>query len=149
MTAVRSLRFDELDVDLLYRILQLRSQVFVVEQDCVYLDLDGRDTEPTTVHWVAESDGQVIATLRWLDDGECGRIGRVVCALPHRRTGLARKLMVAVLGATSGPVVLDAQTPSADWYASLGFAVSGDEFVEDGIPHVPMRLSRDGATLHR
>ena len=77
--AVHAAGFDELDRTTAYRLWQLRSLVFVVEQDCPYLDLDGRDLEPATVHlWVEDEAGTPVATLRLLDDGDVARIGRVV-----------------------------------------------------------------------
>ncbi len=78
-----------------------------------------------------------------LDDGDgVLRVGRVATAASARGAGVARELVVAALAATRGPVVLDAQSHLEHWYAGLGFARDGAEFVEDGIPHVPMRLAR-------
>jgi ElaA protein len=130
----------EIDPRTLYRILALRSEVFVVEQDCVYLDLDGRDLEPDARQVWIERDGTVIATLRLLRDRDCARIGRVVTAPSERGGGIAANLMTRALE-LAGPVdvVLDAQAHLADWYARFGFVRDGAEFVEDGIRHVPMR----------
>lgn len=144
VSSVRSARFAELDPHTAYLIWQLRSDVFVVEQNCPYLDLDGRDVEPQTVHlWVetAEDPGTPLGALRILQepDGSTLRIGRVVVAQPHRGAGLAAQLMQAALGQVGGHrCVLDAQAHLAHWYARFGFAPSGPEFLEDGIPHVPM-----------
>src|SRR5689334_16952107 len=103
-------RFAELDVTTLYAILQLRSDVFVVEQKCVYADPDGRDTEPGTRHVWLESDGRIAAYLRILDDDGVARIGRVVTAPEARGAGVAKRLMAGTLEVVGDrPSVLDAQ----------------------------------------
>ncbi len=132
--------FDRLDARTAYDVWRLRQSVFVVEQACPYPDLDGRDTEPGTRHVLLEDDG-LLGYARVLDDGEVWRIGRVVLAPAARGRGLADPLMQTALSVCPGrDVVLDAQSPLAGWYATLGFEVDGPEFVEDGIPHLPMRL---------
>jgi ElaA protein len=129
----------------LYRILQLRSEVFVVEQDCVYLDIDGRDLEPRTVQlWMEGSGPGVAATLRVLwDSDERARIGRVATASEARSGGLAARLIQRAVelaqGGGASEIVLDAQSHLAGWYGRFGFAVDGPTFVEDGIDHTPMR----------
>ena len=135
----------ELPAAALYGILRLRAEVFVVEQECVYLDPDGRDLDPSTRHLWIEEERTVVAALRVLDDGDgAASIGRVVTAKTHRSRGLASALVRAALSpAPVGPVRLNAQSHLADWYGRFGFAVGGDEFVEDGIPHVPMVLLVD------
>lgn len=137
---IRERAFAELSPDELYAILRLRAEVFVVEQECAYLDLDGRDREPSARHlWVAAGDQPVAAYLRVLDDGEARRIGRVVTHPSARSGGLAGRLIEYVLATTGGPWVLDAQSHLAGWYGRFGFEVCGDEYLEDGIPHTPMR----------
>ena len=137
--AVRSARFAELRPDALYGILRLRSEVFVVEQDCVYLDADGRDTEPTCVHFWIEDGGEVVACARLLHGPDGGsQIGRVVTRASHRRRDLGAQLMHAALAVAPRPVVLHAQSHLQPWYAGFGFVREGDEFLEDGIPHVLM-----------
>ena len=136
-------RFVELTPDGLYGILRLRSDVFVVEQECAYLDIDGRDREPDALHlWVGGDEP--VAYLRVLNGPPAGtsRIGRVVTAESARHQGLAAALMHKALAATMGPVVLDAQSYLVAWYEGLGFRVAGDEYLDDGIPHTPMRLER-------
>ena len=132
--------FDELDPRTAYSLWRLREAVFVVEQECPYPELDGRDLEPGTRHvWVAESTAPV-AYLRVLDDGAEARIGRVLVASAHRGRGLAERLMHRaheVVGERT--CRLDAQSYLSRWYARFGYEQSGPEFVEDGIPHVPMR----------
>ena len=131
--------FRDLDVSTLYAILKLRGDVFVVEQKCPYPDLDGRDTEPGTRHVWVERDGEIHAYLRILDDGGHRRIGRVVTAPQARGAGLAAGLITEALRIIGDhPSVLDAQAHLAGFYARFGFEPSGPEFLEDGIPHVPM-----------
>jgi ElaA protein len=142
MSQVRVARFNELDAPTLYALLRLRVDVFVVEQACPYPELDGRDTEPQTQHLWVQDAGTVVAYLRVLEDPAASRIGRVCVALEARGQGVAERLMQEALVRTTGPVVLDAQSHLANWYARLGFLVDGARFVEDGIPHVPMRLDR-------
>jgi ElaA protein len=130
----------DLDPVTAYQLWALRSRVFVVEQDCPYLDLDGRDLEPGARHWWVERDGAPVATLRVLDEGDAWRIGRVATDGAWRGQGLAARLVRAVLAAAGErPVVLDAQSHLVDWYAALGFVPDGPGFLDDGIPHTPMR----------
>src|SRR5215468_9578558 len=93
----KSARFAELDTTTLYRLLKLRVDVFVVEQECAYPELDGRDAEPGTVHVWAERDGEIAGYLRILDDGTQARIGRVLTAKSARGTGLGGQLMERAL----------------------------------------------------
>lgn len=144
MTLIERRPTRQLDVETLYAILRLRQDVFVLEQECLYPDLDGRDLEVGTVQWWAEVDGgDVVATLRVLDEGDgTVRIGRVATAATARGRGIAEALVRAATQEATGDVVLDAQSHLEGWYARLGFVRDGEEFVEDGIPHVPMRLER-------
>lgn len=135
--------FESLGPGVAYAMLQLRHAVFVVEQACPYLDLDGRDLEPGTRHVVMRDEDSVVGCARVVDDDEVWRIGRVALRPDHRGRGLADILVETALSVAKGrDVVLDAQSPLASWYATFGFEVSGEEFLEDGIPHLPMRLSR-------
>jgi ElaA protein len=141
MSLLHDRPFAELEPETLYRILQLRADVFVVEQDCAYLDLDGRDLEPATrLLWIADDNdsGGVIATARILDDGDARRIGRIVTRRDRRNERLATRLIEHFLKTTTGPWRLEAQAHLADWYSRFGFVVDGPEYLEDGIPHVPM-----------
>jgi len=128
----------------LYDLLRLRVDVFVVEQECAYPELDGRDVEADAVMLWAEEDDTVLATVRLLvdhsDDGDDAlRIGRVATATAARGRGLAADLMRLALDRAEGRLVrLDAQAHLEGWYARFGFVVDGPGFLEDGIPHVPM-----------
>lgn len=139
--------FSALDATTAYAVWRLRQDVFVVEQECPYADLDGRDAEPGTRHVLLRDDDTLLGYARVLDEVREGRpvwrIGRVLLDRAVRGKGLADPLMQTALQVCKDrDVVLDAQSPLARWYATFGFEVSGPEFLEDGIPHTPMRLSR-------
>jgi ElaA protein len=134
----------DLDPVLLYRLLELRVAVFVVEQRAAYPELDGRDVEPGAELLWAEEDGVVLGTARVLHDPAELRIGRVATAAAARGRGVASALMAQAVArcvelAPESPIVLDAQEHLAPWYGRFGFAVDGERFLEDDIPHVPMR----------
>ncbi|MBV8193950.1 MAG: GNAT family N-acetyltransferase [Candidatus Dormibacteraeota bacterium] len=141
--AIRRARFDELPSRTLYGILKLRSDIFVVEQECVFSDMDGRDMEPGTEHlWMENDDAAVIAALRILDEGGgLHHIGRVVTRIDHRRQGLSEQLMRASIDLVGPPVEVKAQSRLESWYARLGFVRQGGDWIQDGIAHVLMRLS--------
>lgn len=136
-----SRRFDELTALQFHDLARLRSEVFVVEQRCVYLDLDGRDVEPGTEHHWIETGGVIACSARTLVDADgVVRVGRVVTAPAARGRGLAGSLMVELVARYgAGTLMLEAQAHLAEWYGRFGFEIDGDEYVEDGIPHVPMR----------
>jgi predicted GNAT family N-acyltransferase len=137
---LRRAPFTELTPFEVYDLCRLRVDVFVVEQECPYPELDGRDVEPSTVHVWFEQDGDVLATIRVLDDGATRAIGRVATAKGARGQGLAARLMEEGLALCAGfPVTLGAQAHLEGWYERFGFRKSGPGYVEDGIPHVPMR----------
>lgn len=142
---VRVAAFDDLDSRTAYSLWRLRESVFVVEQGCAYAELDGRDLEAGTRHvWVADG-GRPVAYLRVLEDPDGIRIGRVLVAVSHRGRGLAGLLMRRALDLVGDrPSRLDAQSYLAEWYAGLGYSVTGPEFLDDGIPHVPMRRPGGG-----
>lgn len=127
----------------LHDILQLRSAIFVVEQDCVFLDADGRDLDATTEHLWIRDDRGVAAALRMLDVGsDRAVIGRVVTRADRRGEGLSGDLIAEAVrrldaaGATT--IDLAAQSHLAGFYERFGFAPSGAEYVEDDIAHLPM-----------
>lgn len=139
---VAVLAFGDLDVATAYEVWRLRQDVFVVEQECAYPDLDGRDPEPGTRHvLLTGEDGVLEGYLRVLDEPDgTARVGRVLLRRSARGRGLAAALVDAALAEIGErPSVLDAQSPLAGFYAGFGYAVTGPEFVEDGIPHLPMR----------
>lgn len=148
---VQRARFEALSNRDLYDILRLRSEVFVVEQACAFLDIDGRDHEPTTEHlWVRDDDG-VAGALRLLDEGDgVWSIGRVVTRPDARSSGVGARLMQEAIAHLDGigctAILLGAQAHLADWYGRFGFEISGPGYLEDDIPHVPMRRERPRAS---
>jgi len=134
----------DLDAATLYELLKLRVEVFVVEQACPYPELDGRDLLRETRHfWLEDPSGEVISTLRLMEEHPGGhkgfRIGRVCTKREARGHGHSTRLLQAALAEVGDyPCRIDAQTYLIDMYARLGFVVDGAEFLEDGIPHVPM-----------
>ena len=137
-------RFDELDIFELYEILKLRVDVFVVEQNCPYPELDEKDKSAWHVYF--REDGEIIAYLRVLDPGvsfDTAAIGRVISA--RRRCGLGTKLMregirVARERMNTEAIKIEAQTYARSFYELQGFRQTSEEFLEDGIPHIEMTL---------
>ncbi|MDK3256539.1 GNAT family N-acetyltransferase [Blastococcus capsensis] len=137
---LRRARFADLTPFEVYALCRLRVDVFVVEQQCPYPELDGRDVEPATEHLWLEDGGAVLATIRVLDDGTSRAIGRVATAAAARGRGLAARLIQqAIADYGDGKLTLGAQAHLEEWYARFGFRRSGPGYVEDGIPHLPMR----------
>ncbi|GAT09938.1 hypothetical protein AU184_19320 [Mycolicibacterium novocastrense] len=134
----------DLDAATLYELLKLRVEVFVVEQAIPYPELDGRDLLAETRHfWLETATGEVISTLRLMEEhpgGQKGfRIGRVCTKREARGHGHTTRLLQAALAEVGDyPCRIDSQTYLADMYARLGFVRDGEEFMQDGIPHVPM-----------
>jgi ElaA protein len=133
----------DLDAATLYELLKLRVEVFVVEQATPYPELDGRDLLAETRHFWLEDNDQVICTLRLMEEhpgGQKGfRIGRVCTKRRARSQGHAGRLLQAALAEVGDyPCRINAQTYLEEMYASHGFVRDGDEFLDDGIPHVPM-----------
>jgi ElaA protein len=133
-------QFAELTVAELYAISALRQRVFIVEQDCPYLDADGVDL--VSRHLWAEADGVIHAYLRIVPAGakfDEVSIGRVITAPEARGTGLGRLLMQRGLSAVGAVAVrIGAQAHLEKFYAELGFVRSSDVYDEDGIPHIEM-----------
>jgi ElaA protein len=138
---LRTARFEELTPAELYGLLRLRVDVFVVEQACPYPELDGRDAEPGTVHlWFADDGGRVLATIRVLENGEDRSIGRVATAASARGRGLSAQLIRRGIELCGGRTIdIGAQAYLEAWYERFGFRRSGPDYLEDGIPHLPMR----------
>ena len=137
-------KFYELTVDELYLILELRSKVFVVEQNCVYNDIDGRDQ--SAWHLTGIEQGHLIAYTRILPPGVLypnPAIGRVVTLPSTRGSGLGRELMKRSIEHCEklfgkNFITLSAQVYLKKFYESLGFIGVGDEYLDDGIPHIKM-----------
>ncbi|MFM1883964.1 MAG: ElaA protein [Bacteroidota bacterium] len=142
------LSFDALTTRDLYQILHVRAEVFVVEQECPYQDLDGKDQASLHV-WMQDVAG-ITAYARLLPPGlaypEAG-IGRVVTAGRVRKTGLGKELMRQAIIACQvqwpdQDIVIMAQSYLLAFYQGFGFVEERAEFLEDGIPHRWMRLTR-------
>jgi len=138
--------FDELNTHELYSALQLRSDVFIVEQKCIYHDLDGLDKQSWHLLGLDQKEEKLLATCRITPPGTRFpelSIGRVVVAPDRRGTGLGKELMtqaIATIEKTLGPqdIRLSAQTYLLKLYQQLGFEKTSDEYPEDGIPHYEM-----------
>lgn len=136
--------FDDLAPAELYAILQLRNEVFVVEQNCVYQDCDGKD--PASFHFMGWQLNKLVAYTRLLPAGvayEQISIGRVVTSPSARGRQVGRELMVRSIEKLHelfgvSPVKIGAQYYLKTFYESLGFSQSGDRYLEDGIGHIPM-----------
>jgi ElaA protein len=141
----------DLDAATLYELLKLRVEVFVVEQAAPYPELDGRDLLAETRHfWLADAAGQVASTLRLMEEHPGGekvfRIGRVCTRREERGQGHTTRLMQAALAEVGdAPCRIDAQSYLKEMYAKHGFVRDGAEYLDDGIPHIPM--VRRGAGL--
>ena len=139
----------DLGKEQLYALLKLRSDVFVVEQKCAYPDLDGQDLEGDTHHLMGWEDDQLMAYLRLLDPESQGGdvvIGRVLTAPAGRGKGLGHAMMEQALKQAGKhwpqvPIYLSAQAHLQGYYGKYGFEVAGEEYLEDGIPHIGMRRS--------
>jgi ElaA protein len=143
----QTLAFDALDARQLYALLKLRSEIFVVEQACAYLDPDGKDIHPDALHLLGHHGDALAAYLRILPAGVGHRhpsIGRVVVAPAWRGTGVGHMLMRegvrALLARWPGSEIrLGAQAHLSGYYAAHGFVPASPIYDEDGIPHVTMR----------
>lgn len=140
--------FDLLTAGELYQIMALRQEVFVVEQNCPYLDADGKDLHAW--HLMArDGEGCLLAYTRLLPEGVSypgyTSIGRVVSAPAARGTGAGREIVrrsIAMCRHLFGetPIKIGAQSYLLAFYSSLGFRSTGEEYLEDGIPHTKMIL---------
>lgn len=139
-------KFDALSVHELYKVLRLRSEVFVVEQACVFLDMDDKDQD--SYHLMGTDNGAIVAYTRLVPPGliyDVASIGRVVTAPAARRTGAGRELMRQSIAQAyelfgKGKIKIGAQLYLKTFYESFGFRQVSDMYLEDGIPHIYMML---------
>jgi ElaA protein len=139
-------KFDDLTPHELYAILQLRSEVFVVEQNCVYQDMDNKDLSAWLL--MGWEEGKLLAHTRLLPPGlsyEEASIGRVVSSPSARGRGIGRELMIKSIETIyilygQGPIRIGAQLYLQSFYASLGFLPEGEIYLEDNIQHIIMYL---------
>ncbi len=137
-------RFEELSVGELYDILKIRVEVFVVEQQCIYQELDEKDKQ--SYHVFYKENGKIQAYLRVIDKGvsfDEVSIGRVISV--KRRCGIGSKLLaqgikVAKERMNATSIRIEAQTYARKLYEKQGFIQVSEEFLEDGIPHIEMLL---------
>lgn len=137
--------FHELTTSQLYEILKARAEIFIVEQQCVYQDLDEKDYD--ALHIFCETEGKVIAYLRAYkkeNDNHTIQLGRVL-TLTHG-TGLGRTILKHGIAEVcrlmdAKKICIEAQSYAIRFYEKEGFKVSSDEFLEDEIPHVEMVLA--------
>lgn len=136
--------FDELSTEELYQILRLRSEVFVVEQNCVYQDIDNKDQK--ALHVLGLKNGGLVAYTRMFRPGdyfENASIGRVVVPKKQRKYGFGKQIMQVSMAALAQrfpktTLEISAQKYLLKFYTDLGFTALGEEYLEDGIPHVRM-----------
>ena len=140
-------KFSELTTNELYEILQLRSEVFVVEQDCVYQDIDYKDQK--ALHIIGVKNNKVVAYTRVFKSGDYfdkASIGRVVVNEKERINKYGFQIMKASIKAietffNEKEIKISAQKYLKKFYESLGFEMIGEEYLEDGIPHIGMLKS--------
>lgn len=136
--------FDDLSTKELYAILQARTTVFVVEQQCPYPEVDGKDF--ASYHVYNEQDGEIVAYARILPAGlsyEQASIGRVLVKKEYRGQGLAQALLVKALAFLHDElhemtIKIQAQDYLRNFYGSFGFEAVSETYLEDDIPHVDM-----------
>ncbi|WFD11139.1 GNAT family N-acetyltransferase [Tepidibacter hydrothermalis] len=141
-------KFEELNIEELYKILQVRSEVFVLEQECLYQDCDGKDE--ISYHLFLEHDGEVLCYLRIIPRGisyDEMSIGRVLVSKNRRKKGLAREMMVIAIDfierkLNEKSIRISGQKYLVDFYKQLGFKEVSDVYLEDGIEHVEMLYSK-------
>jgi ElaA protein len=139
-------KFKDLSVDEIYEILKLRSEVFVVEQGCIYQDIDGKDKK--AMHLTGKKDNEIIAYTRIFDSGdyyELPSIARVVVKKKTRGKERGKEIMKESIkyikeNLQEKTIALSAQKYLEKFYKDLGFIVEGEEYLEDGIPHQKMKL---------
>lgn len=140
-------RFQELSTAELYDLLQLRSEVFVVEQNCVYQDIDGKDRK--ALHLIGEYDSKIVAYARLFKAGdyfEEASIGRVVVMANYRDKKWGHELMTQANRAVKAyfnttEITISAQLYLQKFYESHGFVVTSETYLEDDIPHIQMKLT--------
>jgi ElaA protein len=140
---------ETLDTAELYKILQIRNEVFIVEQNCPYQDLDQKDQKSLHL-WMQDAMGNITAYCRLLPAGVSYNepsIGRVLTAANNRKEGLGRKLMETAIDYilnewNTAAIRISAQLYLKDFYGSLGFQQIGDSYLEDNIPHIEMLMQK-------
>ena len=143
---VEAKKFSELSVEEIYELLKLRTEIFVVEQECIYQDMDGKDN--LAVHLLGKEHKKIIAYTRIFGPGEYydePSIGRVVVDKKRRGEDKGKEIMKESINYIKNnmqekEIVLSAQKYLDKFYRDLGFKSEGEDYLEDGIPHQKMRL---------
>lgn len=142
-------KFENLSIEEIYKMLKVRNEVFVVEQNCPYQDCDGKDTQ--AYHLFLEDSGDVIAYTRILEKGvsyDEASIGRFLVKEEYRGKGLAKEMLVRAINFVEeslkeNSIRLSGQVYIKDFYKSNGFKEVSDTYLEDDIPHVEMLYTSD------
>lgn len=137
-------KFNQFKVEEIYKILALRNKVFIVEQECAYLDCDDKDLK--SYHLFSEENGEVVAYLRILEKGVSYdeiSIGRVAVKKDYRGKGISREMMLKAIefienNLKEETIKIQAQVYLLNFYSSLGFKAVSEEYLEDNIPHIDM-----------
>ncbi|WP_419750697.1 GNAT family N-acetyltransferase [Terrisporobacter petrolearius] len=137
-------KFNELNIEEIYKILALRNEIFIVEQECPYLDCDDKDLN--SYHLFLRENGEIVSYLRILEKGVSYdeiSIGRVAVKKSYRGKGISRKMMLQAIefienNLTENTIKIQAQAYLLDFYSSLGFKAVSEEYLEDNIPHIDM-----------
>ena len=137
-------KFNELNIEEIYKILALRNEIFIVEQECPYLDCDDKDLN--SYHLFLTENGQIVSYLRILEKGVSYdeiSIGRVAVKKSYRGKGISRKMMLKAIefienNLSENTIKIQAQAYLLNFYSSLGFKAVSEEYLEDNIPHIDM-----------
>lgn len=141
-------KFQELELKEIYKILKMRNEVFIVEQQCAYQDCDGKDEN--SYHLYLEEDNIIISYLRILKRGvsyDEVSIGRVLVNKNHRGKGISREMMLKAIRfieeeLNETEIRIQAQAYLVNFYRSFGFKEVSAEYLEDNIPHIDMIYSK-------
>lgn len=137
-------KFNELNLEEIYKILALRNEIFIVEQECPYLDCDDKDLN--SYHLFLRENGEIVSYLRILEKGVSYdeiSIGRVAVKKSYRGKGISRKMMQKAIefienNLSENTIKIQAQAYLLNFYSSLGFKAVSEEYLEDNIPHIDM-----------
>lgn len=137
-------KFEELSAGELYDVLRCRAEVFAVEQNIAYQDLDGLDQN--SLHIFLKDGDAIVSYARVIRPQHgCAMIGRVLTMRPYRRQGHARRVMLCAIeqaGRMSPVIEIHAQAYLKGFYESLGFMAIGDEYILEGLPHLTMKIEK-------
>ena len=141
-------KFEDLKFEEIYNILKIRNEVFIVEQRCAYQDCDEKDKK--SFHLYLEDEGVIVSYLRILEKGVSFNevsIGRVLVNKNYRSQGISREMMLKAIhfieqSLNETQIKIQAQSYLVNFYGSLGFKESSNEYLEDNIPHIEMLYNK-------